>query len=309
MTRVPRHLALLIASCLLIAGAASAMAATRTVGDAADAARPNATGSGHYVSCAHEQQSEARTACIGRVAARRVTSVGHRRAIAEIERAARADAGIAVDCHMALHPTGAAEGARLARAHAPLPLTKPRSFCDEGFVHGEQIAWFSAASTIELRATGIRACSSASSINDWACGHSFGHVLAQRTGEDGTMATALDWCQEAYGRAVHLGLDRDSWLTTCARGAMMEFSFADGRLHRSPPRAPCAGVRSELVTWCDAHVWLRTRPTGGTASLHAAQLRACAEWTRTREGSRACRTIVEDSSATRATDPASLPAQ
>lgn len=204
----------------------------------------------------------------------------------DVVRAARSDPVVAAQCHMALHPIGNDSGNEFARRGQPLPLRRPSNFCEEGFVHGLQIAWLSSASSLQLRRDGVRACSAANSDADWTCGHSLGHAFAKAAGDNGRMATVTAWCQEAWGRAVHLGLDHDSFLSTCTRGATMEMSFTDARLNRHAPRRPCAGVASHLVLFCDAHVWMRLDP--GVSSSPKARRTACLEFTRTLRGRAAC---------------------
>lgn len=196
----------------------------------------------------------------------------------------------APDCHLAQHPVGAVEGTRLAREGSPLPLVRPRSYCHEGYVHGMQVAWLEHAPTRVLVASGARSCDASDSQVDWACGHSLGHVLGGRAG---SMATAMRWCDRAYGGAVHLGLDRDGFLTTCAKGAIMELTLRDDRAGTTDRAAhDCRGVDERLLPWCEGHLWLRADLGIDRAATPAEQLQACDQLARTAAGRAACRGMV-----------------
>jgi len=221
-----------------------------------------------------------------------LTGATLRHGLGALEAAAERDPRVASDCHMAMHPVGEQVGRDLARAGDPLPLERPRSFCHEGYVHGMQVAWLGAASTSELVRGGARACDASDPKVDWACGHSIGHALAAHE-PSGGMAVAMRHCARTYDGAVHLGLDRDAFLTTCAKGALMEFTMRDERAGVTDPSAhACGAVDRELAPWCEGHVWLRAGLGEADAASNAAQLATCDELARTLIGRAACAGMV-----------------
>jgi hypothetical protein len=246
-----------------------------------------------FVMCTRVSDTLDRRDCVEHVVRGDMLRSSTPKAIAHLERAASRDPVVAQDCHMALHPIGADEGARLAREGEPLPLTRPRSFCHEGYVHGMQVAWLDETATPELVRSGARACDSSDVNTDWACGHSLGHVLARRAGDEGGMPRVMRWCDQTYRGAVHLGLDRDSFLTTCAKGALMEFSLRDERARLTDEsRHACDGVDQSLLPWCEGNVWLRARVGTGHTATPADELTTCTTLARSSSGRRACVGIV-----------------
>lgn len=245
-----------------------------------------------FVACADPALPSARLDCLERATRRHATPHGTTAAIRELERAATRDAQVAIDCHMALHPLGADSGRRIARDGKALPLARPRSFCHEGYVHGMQVAWLDAAPTGVLVRTGALACDSSDPTIDWACGHSLGHAFASRAGS-GAMPTAMRWCDLTYDSAVHLGLDRDGFMTTCAKGALMEFTIRDERAGVTDPRRhACDGVDDRLLPWCEGHAWLRAGLGSAAAPTELDQLAACDELATSATGRQACAGIV-----------------
>lgn len=258
-----------------------------------------------FLDCAGITATLDRADCLERVTRDVADDVGMTDAIRRLERAAPLDPGIATACHMALHPVGADAGRTMAAADAALPLVRPRSFCHEGYVHGMQVAWLEAVPTDTLVRSGIRSCDASDPVVDWACGHSLGHALAGRAvddhaaGDAAPMATAMRWCARTYEGAVHLGLDRDSFLTTCAKGALMEVTLRDEREQLGTvDRDACAAVDETLAPWCEAHAWLRADVAREGPADADAQLAACDELARTRLGRESCAAMVARTSPT-----------
>lgn len=274
-----------------IASAAVAVAATSLLlGSTAAAERTAAQSS--LIACADRAATSARIACLERATRTIASDRSVDAAIRELERAARHDRLVAIDCHMALHPIGAEAGTRLAGSTRPLPLERPRSFCHEGYVHGMQVAWLERAPTRALVADGARTCNSADPVADWTCGHSLGHALAARAGDSG-MASAMPWCARAWHGALRLALDRDAFLSTCAKGALMELTLRDEREDRSDrSTSPCTNVRENLLQWCEAHAWLRADLDRDRAATTRQRLDACDQLARTVPGRRSCAAIV-----------------
>ncbi len=277
-----------MAIALLACVASGAAAASRGTSDESS----TSTAGESVAACSEPRGAVPRRACIERAVRADIDAIGLDGALERLERAARADPGVAADCHMALHPLGADAGERLARSDARLPLVRPRSFCHEGYVHGMQVAWLDAAPTPQLIRDGARSCDASDANVDWACGHSLGHVLARRAGAAG-MPTAAAWCASTYRGAVRLGLDREAFLTTCMKGSLMEYVLLDERADATDrARHACGGVRRDLLPWCEGHVWLRADVASDRTPTVADRLAACDELATTRVGRIACAGMV-----------------
>lgn len=175
-----------------------------------------------------------------------------------IDDAAQQDEQFARDCHQAMHPLGAADGAKLVGDDEPFPLMTTHSFCHEGYVHGLTIAFFEDGSRSELVGEAARACANGDVEATWSCAHSFGHLFASR--ERGHIERSAGLCAASLdgARDVPLVMDTPAWMASCVKGAIMEEMVWDGAHDvGGTPTDYCARVEDRARIYCDAFVMLR----------------------------------------------------
>lgn len=224
--------------------------------------------------CGDVEQRGARIDCYEQAFAVLVDDAGAAPAIAHFSDLGSQDAVLAADCHLALHAIGDGAGRRIAAEGRPLPMLDPGDFCHQGYVHGLMIAYFDSVDLQHEAPASPSSCGGSNLLRAWSCAHVLGHVYARRASF--AMAGTSHGCLAGARSVVPwtMPFDRNSWLSSCMKGAVMEFALHDMDQGRDEPRpGTCIGVVRELERHCYSFVSLMSA-VGGESTL-ATQREAC----------------------------------
>lgn len=202
--------------------------------------------------CSFLDPTAERTTCYAEVLQAQVDAGGIDATLVDVDEERVRSRRFARECHVALHPVGAAAGRALAQNGDAIPALTPRSFCHEGYVHGLTIAFMESASVGTLVRKGALLCSGQDVETGWSCSHSLGHLFAQRSRSG--MLGAGSLCSRASEPAVgRLPFEPDVFVASCVKGAIMELDMAAARVGRELDRSEvCTGVRKPVALPCYA---------------------------------------------------------
>ena len=145
--------------------------------------------------CRFVRQREAQLACVTDAFRDRVDDVGLQRALATVDRDARASESIGADCHVGWHPIGERAGRLDAQRDDPYDNIDAASTCQQGYAHGYTIGYIGERTPTEDElARMVEAdCGGSGGLSAlFNCTHAYGHVIARQ--HEGDAAAGIRAC-------------------------------------------------------------------------------------------------------------------